>query len=1302
MPTLRVQALGGLTLAWDDRPLPPIPGTTARSLFAYLAMHHGRPHTRALLAGTFWPELPDASARRRLSQALWQIRRALEPYPALQAEGDTVQIDPGLQMWLDADEFECLAAGTEAGGQAPGIERLQQAVDLYEGDLLAGYYDDWVLAERERLRDLLLEALERLVQAHKLRGEFERALLFARRLAADDPWREEAHCEVMRLCHGMGRTSEALKQFEICRKALKEEMDAEPSAETAALARAIARPEAREAVPHLPLPNPALDEAPPAAGPAMDFVGRLEERAALASLLEAAVHDMGGLVLIEGEAGVGKTRLLQEVARDAGWRGIQVLWGRCHQAAATVPYSPWIEALQAPISPLRVEQWSCVLQPIWLQVLGTLLPSLAEALPGLPAPPRVEPEREQERLTNALYELLSGWSHSVPLLLLLEDLHWADQDSLTMLAALTGRLRAQRVLVVASYRGDEARSDPSAWKALQAAQRAGARSQLLLRPLDQADTCELVRRGLDLRQPAPLFASRLYSETGGNPLFVIELMRALYEEGTLFRDEQGEWSTAWDRTTGDYSELPVPGSVERVIARRLALLAGEERAVLEAAAVLGDDFGFQLLQETVDGEGGELVSALDSLARRRLLVEQHTSFRFGHDQVRTVAYRSMAPARRKMLHRRAATALESPQPGAHPVSALLAYHLECGEVWDRAVDAYAAAGHEAATAYAAESALRSYGKAIAILEEHRPFPTALLAERHFDLLAARGPLLHQRADAESWRADVEAMQALAQALADPERRVEALLQEAEFLEKSASKYDAARRSAEQALALAREHGLAGAEARAWLTSGTAWKQQGQSAAALEAFRRAIEAQEAGSGAGIDVYAGLVMTYRDMGRLDEAQEVARTALEKAQTRADPLFAARLHNAMAWIARAQGNHRAEAEHCAAMLGHMRAIGHRYYEGVALNNLSLAHSALGEYGPAVQAAEEAYGLFRRIDHRHGQVITLLNLSSRYKAIGQPAEARRVLAEALPLARDLSLADDECRILSSLAELLTHAGQHAAAAEALEHAEQLARQMDSAYLLATVHLRAGELALATGDWTQAADWFTHSMHQFEAAANAYYRNTARSFLALSHHRLGDLAAAVRLSVEAMAVAASQPDTPPSLDLFLHHYQIMAAAGDGAAADAALHRAYDEVQKRLATLDNPDWRRGFVEEMPLHRQVVAAWEAIHPRQMTARLPRAGVPTGRPLRVEEFVTVTWTVDAPEDSTVAGKVAIRRGRLGRLLREAAEQGAAPTVDDLAAALGASGPTVRRDLAALRRVGYPLETRGSRPDTTSVPN
>ena len=239
---LSVRLLGGLAMEWQDTPLPVLPGKIARSLFAYLLVHRNHTHTRDLLAGTFWPELPEAAARRRLSQALWQIRHGLRavkpeaPCSLILAEGDTLQVNPNFPLDVDVEDFLHHLNQAASGGNN-ALEHDAASVALYQGEFLEGYYDDWVVSQREQLRLHLLESLARLVDGYKRAGNYEHALTYARRIVMEEPWDEAGHCEVMRLYHLLGREAEALKQFEHCRTFLDAELNAAPAPETVALAR---------------------------------------------------------------------------------------------------------------------------------------------------------------------------------------------------------------------------------------------------------------------------------------------------------------------------------------------------------------------------------------------------------------------------------------------------------------------------------------------------------------------------------------------------------------------------------------------------------------------------------------------------------------------------------------------------------------------------------------------------------------------------------------------------------------------------------------------------------------------------------------------------------------------------------------------------------------------------------------------------------------------------------------------------------------------------------------------------------
>ncbi|HST62396.1 MAG TPA: bacterial transcriptional activator domain-containing protein [Longimicrobium sp.] len=239
---LRIHLFGGLNVYRGEQPLPGFPTQKSRGLFAFLAVNHGRSHSRSTLVGRFWGDSPESVARKNLRTDLWRIRSVLEPQgvepgSCLAVMQDEVALATGVDHWLDIHAFEDTldeAAVRECGEARARL--LRQAVDLYRGDLLEGVYDDWIIFERERLRLRYLDALERLIAHHDGRGEWTEAAAYAQRLLASDPLREHVHRAAIR-CHlALGDRAAALRQFDTCARLLRQELDAEPAPETLALA----------------------------------------------------------------------------------------------------------------------------------------------------------------------------------------------------------------------------------------------------------------------------------------------------------------------------------------------------------------------------------------------------------------------------------------------------------------------------------------------------------------------------------------------------------------------------------------------------------------------------------------------------------------------------------------------------------------------------------------------------------------------------------------------------------------------------------------------------------------------------------------------------------------------------------------------------------------------------------------------------------------------------------------------------------------------------------------------------------
>jgi DNA-binding SARP family transcriptional activator/Tfp pilus assembly protein PilF len=1291
MAILRAYLFGGLVLSWGEIPVPLITGTAARSLFAYLLTYRDRPHTRNLLSGTFWPDLPDDVARRRLSQALWQIRKALAPHQTLRAEGDTVQISSHLSLWLDVEEFaehraRCIS------GEPKALVHGERCLGHYRGDFLAGYYDDWVLPERERLREQFLEVLERLVAGYKRRGDYAAALAHARRLAAEDPLREEAHREAMRLCHLLGYHAEALLQFETCRQILAEELGAEPSPATIALACEIAERSGQATLvdlPRAPL-RPAAFVLDPSQAPELPLVGRESERAELLAHVEALFQGLGGVVLLEGEAGVGKTRLLQAIASDAAWRGAEVLWGSGRQAEATAPYGPLVEALSGGLSPLRSRQLAQIVEAIWLQALTVLLPPLVTALPDLRPPPALELAQERDRLVNALGQLLVGWAQIVPLVLLVEDLHWAGQDTLDLLARLIPFLSESGVLILGSYRSGEARARPETWQKLQALDRAGVRQRLVLNRLNAAATGELVRRSLGLGSPAPLFEARLFDETEGNPLFLLETLRALYGEGLLSRDESGQWSTPWDDRTSDYAELPLPPAVEQIIARRLDSLPPSLRRTVHLAAVLGERFDLDLLRAASGEEPSGLLAALRALVQRRFLDETEQDYRFHHDKIRQVAYEGIGEVDRPRLHRQVAQALEPLQPRQ---VAALAHHWTGAEVWDKAAAYHRQAGDGARAVYANADAVAHYSQALEALAR-LPGPVDLL--REFELRLAREKVYDLQGARQEQTQELAALARLAEALDDDRRRAEVALRQARQAQLT-SDFPSAIAAAGLAVNLARLAGDVTIESQIYLEWAWALLLQGEPKPASTQFEQTLAlARSAGlrqlEAEALHGLGTVCLTTAEYTRARAYFHQVLTICRQVDIR--PREAGALAN-LGWIATAQGDHQASKAYNQQALRIYQEVGDQRGAANVMQNLSDEFLAEGDFATARSYLEQALVLQRAVQAQWNVGHTLRCIGTIFHRLGDYAQARDYYQQALDLCGELGMAFYEGQSLAYVSLLSHHEGDDLAAREQSERGLAIAREIGDRLGQGCLLDSLGHALAGLGELDRAADAYHQALALRRELDEPHLAAESLAGLARVALQRGNVGAAMEQVEEILLLEKGRGfggATEP-FRIWLTCYQVL-EAGQDPRAGAVLAAAHEQLQEQRSNIHDEALEHTFLENVAAHREILAAYRERHSRSITIRLPRTKAPTGRPLRDDEYVTVTWTLVAPEDEVFDNGPGRRQAQLRRLLQEAADQDAAPTVADLATTLAVSEPTVRRDLVALRRAGYRVQTRGSR--------
>jgi len=1317
MSTLRIHLLGEFRLQRDGVALQ-LPTQKARALLAYLVTYRDRAHPRAVLAGLLWGEMPEDRAHRNLADTLWRIRQIIGRGYIL-AHQQTLRFNQDADYWLDVEEFETVSkqvAGRQVDKDAPPLSTYPLStclLELYRGDFLEGFYDDWCLLERERLRALYLAALRALLAHHKERGDHGEALRYGQRLVVSDPLREEAHREVMQLLALLGRRNAALRQYLVCRRTLAEELGVEPLPETTALYHQI-----RQAVVARSLAQTA--PSPTDLG-RVPLVGREAERASALARLEAAIQGHGGALLIEGEAGAGKTRLVDEIVTGARWRDVTVGFGRGEDLAEPPAYGPLTTALRGVLTPLRAAQLRRVVDVVWLREVSTLLPEIAEWLPdSLRSPPRAElpSDQAQERLLNGLAQVLQGLGRVAPHLLILEDLHWADAATLEALGALVPRLRPARVLALITVRPEDTAARPTVRETLQALDRGGTLDRIPLPRLTADEVAEFIRRALG-ESPADL-ADRLYQETAGNPLFLVETLTAWRDEGLLLAERPGQW--VWHAPGEAVGPVDVPTGIRVVIQQRLDRLTRPARQVLDVATVVGIDVDFEVLDDLCALPGETCLTALEELVRWRVLVEEAAGYRFSHDRVRQVAYESLSSTRRQDLHRQVGEALEARSPARIET---LAHHFWQGQVWDKAVEYALAAADRARQVYATDVALAHYNRVVELGPEAGDrLPQALLRRSQvWELLGQYDRALQDCAALHRWGQEHDDAATMSQAL-DRSGWYHCLRGE----------LDQGLADAQQARIQAERAGDARTLADALSTAGALHGSRGDFDQALALFHRALAlASERDDTAEIArLWHNIGATHLLRGDNDDALAAFDQALARRRALGNRRDVSRTLTNIGHIHYNQGDLAAAQVAFEESLAIWQELALRADSTLARIGLGAVQMRRGHLTEAIRTFEEALAIVRECGDRQHAVMIEQDLGDIFTSQGRLAEARGVLESARAQAQESGLSSQAAYTLSRLGHLylVLFAGPPARAcyeeAEAilggeghkhdetliqkglglawlvsgdtekarrhLERAATLAPDRVARLLvaidLATLDLASGAPAEAQARAVEAAQQ-ADALGWVELAAQAHQQQ-GEALLALG--RAEEAAAALR---QALAIA-DEVGLPaiqwPVLAALGRAYQ---AQGQLSLARDALARAIRIVEVLTENIDDETLRAGFLDAGPI-RQLRHEQAALG-RQVRVRLARPEAPTGRPLTDDERVGVLWTVDAGEPDAVRlaaeGKVALRRARIRRLLDEAAAQDGVPTERDLAEALGVTPRTIRSDVAALREAGHRVRTRGA---------
>ena len=642
-----VRILGPLEVISGGRRIP-IRGGKERALLVRLALGSGRAVSPDLLVAALWDGKPPASADASVRVLLSRVRKALSAAGAddvirTRPPGYVLSVDE-----IDAVQFEVLSARGRVelaeGRPDRAATTLTEALALWRGDTLAEVGSEYLRVEAARLEQTRLAVLEDRIAADLACGRHADVHAELEALCRTHPLREGLWALWITALYRCSRQADALAAYQELKGVLAEELGIDPSPRLQLLEAAVLAQDPMLAAPTGPRSpdGPAPVPLPEQLGivERAALVGREQElKAARAAWTAVCSGGGSGVVLVSGEAGIGKSRLVRELARESHQRGVVVVYGRCDEDLA-IPYRPFVECLSHLVAHVSDSVLADV-NPGRLAELTRLIPSLVDRRPGLPASVVADSDVERYLLFGAVGSLLTALARQSPVMVILDDLQWADRPTLQLLAHLAG-LPLGRVLLVGVHRDSERPSGPLV-EMLGALPGQATITRIALRglTLSQAVALMAATAGRDPDEAGGTLAGVLHREADGNPFYLVELFEHLLETGVITDLPDGRCTA-----TVEGASIDLPVSIRDVLRARLARLGAETALVLSDAAVIGQEFDVDLLARTTELDGDHVLDLLEAAGRTALVAEAPDPpgrFRFAQALVQHTSTATSAP-----------------------------------------------------------------------------------------------------------------------------------------------------------------------------------------------------------------------------------------------------------------------------------------------------------------------------------------------------------------------------------------------------------------------------------------------------------------------------------------------------------------------------------------------------------------------------------------------------------------------------------------------------------------------------------
>lgn len=1176
---LRLNLLGRPLIERSGKSIEGFRSRKIEALLYFLALTPEEPHQRTQLAALLWPDVSEKKSRRNLRYALWNLRQVLDDIP-LYSDRLAVSLPESDNLLVDIITLEDLLAVSQSkGDKAEVMPELQRLAADYRGEFLEGFeledapfFEDWLQAQRVRVNNLVIEMLTRLTNYYVTQQQLPEAIETVRQLIKVDPWQEKSQRQLMTLLVLTGQRKAAVGHYQAFVQTLEKEIGVEPEPETIALIERIRTG-------HLAQPNAIVESKHVDNRESLvPFIGHRNEYIELTKLWEQGTKNESGLVLVRGVAGVGKTRIVEELGRYVKLRGGAVLHGRCYEFSGSLPYHAIAMAIKPQIDNIKAGRFK--LQDSCLNELGQLLPELRSE--DFESPPHLiaRQETDRYRLFEAIVHLIEAMANEQPLLLAIDDLHWTDVETLDLLGYLVRRLSTAPVLIVGTYRPGEVATDHALIALRRPLYNAGLDREILLDALSYETVMELVAT-LGSAENHPNFAPFLYEISQGNPFILFEAIDEMRERGWLKTVANQSLSLAlppnclvdisvirnpdlhvlcretascqpitdrWARLTDSEAKNNLSqeqlqlSEVKSRITRRIARLPIKSQQLLAIAALSGHAFDVQLLHLASGMNELEVLDYLEDWVARPLVkpIEIHAKvdtknatnqsylqYDFSHDLIRAVVYHGLSPLRKQVFHRQLGEALEKQYVGRlEYIVERLAHHFYEGSETLKALHYLFLAGQQARAVYALSIARTRYRQALDCWEQAYNVSADLVPteawRKRWDLLYSLNEVNRMLGQQSTQNAMLEAVVDEVPHWGDERDRLRMIEQQLAQLEYSAD-------------------------------------------------------------------------------LKQRRQLARDGLKSAQLLQDTLAEAQFLQAWADCDRDMGNHDEAQRNYEQAISYFITLEQVPQHVSCLVGLGKIHTLNNNFGQALSTLERAVNYAQTAGCHDVLVESLNSVAELMLYLGNLDGAMDVSRKALGVCNNFGFtAGASCALVTqSRIHLLNN--DLVEAEKLLERALSLTIQTGQSLRIADVQCSLGHLKLAQQNYRHALAHF----EQTEALSGSFYHGRAieaRSFRAIAHLRLGELNEALVASHHAVVwLSGREHGMHAPQRVYWNQHEVMLAHWETVEAQEALVKAYRLVRDQLKTISEAYpasvsdtlIQNQFCARLPWNQDIVTMWDML-------------------------------------------------------------------------------------------------------------